>query len=401
MAWWAPLIALLAAGWLGTAVWLAAARARAASLERALGFERAQRMHIEAAKESLDTINRSFIEQAPAAMLLVQPDGGVSYANQAAAELFQLGRDFAGKRLIELVPDHDLNLMVKHALEGGGAAILELSPPGSHLVLLASVRPIASEHGYLLGAAVMLENLTEVRRLEAVRRDLLANVSHELRTPLAGMKALVETLEGGAIDDAAAAGRFLAKIHGELDRLTFLVRDVLELSRIESGGLHLALQAVALQDVVSEAVERVQPEIARANLALARTGGEPLQVLADPQRCGQILINLLQNAARFTPPGGSIELAWERSGSEAVVHVRDSGMGVSDADQPRIFERFYKVDKARVHADGSGTGLGLAIVKHLATAMGGRVGVSSHVGSGSDFWFSLPLAAAEAPSASG
>ncbi|MBV8083560.1 MAG: PAS domain-containing protein [Chloroflexi bacterium] len=400
MAWWPLALGLALVGWAWTAVWLGLARRRAAQIERALGGERVHRQQIESTKESLDTINRSFIEQAPAAMLLVQPDGRVTYANQAATDLIRLDAGVGGRRLIELVPDHDLNQMVRHVLEGSQAQSRELSPPGSHLVLLASVRPISSEHGYLLGAAVVLENLTEVRRLEAMRRDLLANVSHELRTPLAGMKALVETLESGAMHDPLAAAGFLAKLHGELDRLSFLVRDVLELSRIESGGVRLALQSVSLPNLVADAVERLQPETSRAGVTVEVLSGPRLHVLADPQRCGQILVNLLQNAARFTPAGGRIELAWESAASEAVVHVRDSGVGISEDDLPRIFERFYKVDKARVHADGSGTGLGLAIVKHLATAMGGRVGVASQLGGGSDFWFTVPLAAATEPVAS-
>ena len=270
---------------------------------------------------------------------------------------------------------------------------MELSPPSSRLVLQTIVRPVSSDSGQRLGATVVLENLTGVRRLEAARRDLLANVSHELRTPLAGMKALVETLEEGAVGDPAVAVQFLGKIHGELDRLTFLVRDVLELSRIESGSIRLSLQAVTLGEVVAEAIERVLPEAIPGQVTVQSDGGGSVQVIADPQRCGQVLVNLLQNAAQFTLPGGCVSVCWQTADGEAMVHVRDTGVGIPEDDLPRIFERFYKVDKARVHAGGSGTGLGLAIVKHLVTSMGGSVGVSSRLGNGSDFWFSLPLAA--------
>jgi two-component system phosphate regulon sensor histidine kinase PhoR len=324
----------------------------------------------------------------------VRPDRTVSFFNRAAADLFGLKAESSGRPLIELVPDHDLARLVREALAGRTPESLELSPPGSHVVLLANVRPIISDHSFLLGAAVVLENLTEVRRLELARRDLIANVSHELRTPLAGMMALVETLESGAMVDPTAATGFLAKLHGELDRLGLLVRDVLELSRIESGRVQLALQPLDLANVVAEALDRVQVAATEAGIRLELTGGPPLHVLADPGRCEQVLTNLLQNAARFTPPGGSIAARWEVEGGEAVVHVRDTGVGIPPDDLPRIFERFYKVDRARVHGQGSGTGLGLAIVKHLVGAMAGRVGVSSQPGAGSDFWFSLPLLAA-------
>ena len=392
MDWWAIAAGVLLVAWLVSLAWLAQARRKLSRTELALAGERPQLKQMQAQRDSLGLINRSFIEEAPAAMLLVQHDGQVTYFNRSAADLFGLGIAAVGKHLIELVRDHDLATMVRRALEGGGAASMELTPPASKLILLATVRPITADNGSHLGAAVVLENLTEVRRLEAARRDLLANVSHELRTPLAGMKALVETLEAGAVEDPAAAGRFLRKLDGELDCLTFLVRDVLELSRIESGSIRLTLQPVLVDELVADAVDRVQ--IQAGELTVVVQDGALVEVIADPQRCEQVLVNLLQNAVKFSLPGGRIVVSWTVVDGAVAVHVRDTGIGIPADDLPRIFERFYKVDKARVHAQGSGTGLGLAIVKHLVTAMGGGVGVHSELGTGSDFWFTLPLAAA-------
>ncbi|MBV9119102.1 MAG: PAS domain-containing protein [Chloroflexi bacterium] len=391
---WAIAAFVAFTGWALTAIYIGYVKRLLLRSQAAAVVERSRLEFTQAERDALNTINRSFIEQAPAAMILVDREGGVSYFNASAANLFHLGVWSQGRRLIELIRDHDLNRMVRRALDGDGAATMELSPPGSKLVLHATVRPITSERKQLLGATVILENLTEMRRMEAARRDLFANVSHELRTPLASMKAIVETLEDGAIDDRHVARDFLGKVHGELDRLTYLVRDVLELSRIESGSVQLSLQAVGLQTIAADALDQVRYDAANAVIVVKVEPSPELMVIGDPRRCGQVLVNLLQNAIKYTPSGGSVTVGWRRTGSDAEVHVMDTGVGISEDHLPRIFERFYKVDKARARSEGSGTGLGLAIVKHLVTAMGGVVGVSSELGRGSDFWFSLPLAPA-------
>lgn len=232
----------------------------------------------------------------------------------------------------------------------------------------------------------------EQSRVESARRDLIANVSHELRTPLAGMMAVVETLESGAIHEETVALRFLAAMRTELERLNLLVRDLLELSRIELGGIAVNLTPVPLQDVVRDAMSRLSSEAERTSIDLRVDSSPDVEVLTDRRRCEQILVNLLQNAIKFSPPSGRVTVAWHTQGTEVVTHVRDSGIGIPEEDLPRVFERFYKVDKSRVYSTDSGTGLGLAIVKHLTSALGGRVGARSRLGEGSDFFLTLPRA---------
>ncbi|MHB8618517.1 MAG: sensor histidine kinase [Chloroflexota bacterium] len=393
-------------------VWLAAAAVFflalwAAALFRLRGARsEGERLHLEIRLEReraeearremafLASVNHSFVEQATAAMLLVDTDRKLTYLNPAAAAFFGLpSSSAAGKPLIEVVRDHDLETMVRRVLGGTAPAEeLEVRPPGTDLILQARAWPIHGEDGQLLGATIVVENMTEVHRLEAVRREFVANVSHELRTPLASIKALVETLEAGALDERPVALDFMAKINRELDNLTALVRDLLELSRIESGRLALHLERVDLGEILEETVGRLRPAAERANLTLTLPPGEHPWVMADPTRVGQILINLIQNAIKFTPSGRQIAISARRMGREAIVAVADTGIGIPGDDLPRIFERFYKVDKARSRGEASGTGLGLAIAKHLVQAMGGHIWAESEEGRGSTFSFALMAA---------
>ncbi|HLG71699.1 MAG TPA: ATP-binding protein [Chloroflexota bacterium] len=391
MTWWVAATCLATALLLASAFRIGQLRRRFWALELDNRLAGARNDQQQAAIEALGAINRAFVEEAQTAMFLVTPEGRVRYFNPAAASLFRLRpRLDEDKLLVELVQDRDLEQMVERVLSGESTTeSLELSPPGSNLVLQAAARAIRTGRGELLGGALLLENLTGIRRLEAARRDLVANVSHELRTPLAGMMALVETLESGVDDEALAAG-FLHSIHGEIDRLALLVRDLLELSRIESGGIQLRCKPLPLGGVAASALDRMRKEAEDAGVSLQLEPGEAPWVLGDEQRCEQILTNLLQNALKFTPAGGNVTVSWTAEQGEAVVHVRDTGIGIPPEEQPRVFERFYKVDKGR--AGHTGSGLGLAIVKHLATIMGGRVGLESTPGEGSDFFFTLPLA---------
>lgn len=363
-------------------------RLLALEFEAHAGHSRAHKLQAEL--DALGAINRAFVEQASAAMLLVSPDGRVRFFNAAAATLFSLEPGSAEPTLAEAVHDHEVTGLVSRVLAGQTAmATVEARPPGTNLVLQATAQAVRGDRGDLFGAAVLVEDLTGLRRLEAGRRDLVANVSHELRTPLAAMKALVETLESG-VDDADVKASFLAKLHVEVDRLALLVHDLLELSRIESGGIRLDIKAASIELLARQAAERVSAHAARAGVSLEVAAGDDATVLADAGRGEQVLVNLLQNALRFTPALGKVTISWLREADEVTVHVLDTGIGIQEEELPRIFERFYKVDKGRAYANGSGTGLGLAIVKHLVTSMDGRVGVHSTPGQGSDFFFTLP-----------
>jgi two-component system phosphate regulon sensor histidine kinase PhoR len=257
----------------------------------------------------------------------------------------------------------------------------------------------------------MLQDLTRVRRLETVRRDFISNISHELRTPLAGLKALADTLRDGALEDPPAARRFLDRIEVEVDALTQMVEELLELSRIESGRMPLRLRPTPVAEVVLPPVERLRPQVERAELQLEVDLDDLPPVLTERERMQQVVTNIVHNAIKFTPAGGRISITGRTMdvdqegrptgdlyglapenlspGKWVVLAVRDTGVGIPAEDMDRIFERFYKIDRAR---SGGGTGLGLAIAKHIVQAHGGQIWAHSREGQGSTFYFTLPAA---------
>lgn len=337
-------------------------------------------------------------------LLVIDHDGAISLANSAAERLLApvgargrsggTRREVRGRPLIEITHDRELPDLVRDVRQHGQvrSALLEVS--GGRRALRAVAAPVRGVAGGPV--LLVLQDLTEVRRLETARRDFVANISHELRTPLATVKALVETLEGGAIEDGPMARHFLGLMGEEVDHLTQLVRELLELSRIESGQVPLERAPTAPLSLIAPAVARLRPQAERAAITLdaAEDAGLPT-VLADPERVGQVLLNLLHNAIKFTPPGGRIAVMAERRGEEVAISVRDSGSGIAPDDLPRIFERFYKADKAR---SGGGTGLGLAIAKHLVQAHGGTLSARNNAdGPGATFTFTLPVAGEPVP----
>ncbi|MGD2166117.1 MAG: ATP-binding protein [Anaerolineae bacterium] len=252
---------------------------------------------------------------------------------------------------------------------------------------------------------IILQDLTRMRQLETVRRDFISNISHELRTPMASLKALVDTLRDGALQDPPAARRFLDRMDTEVDALTQMVQELLQLSRIESGRAPIRLEPVNVIEVVGPPVERLRTQAERAELDLSvDVPAEPLSVLADVDRMQQVVTNLVHNAIKFTPAGGSIqvsirefgrfdeghpmdELADLGPGDWVLITVEDTGVGIPSTDLPRIFERFYKADRAR---SGGGTGLGLAIAKHIVQAHDGHIWAESVEDQGSSFYVALP-----------
>jgi two-component system phosphate regulon sensor histidine kinase PhoR len=322
-------------------------------------------------------------------VLITDGNGQVRLVNAAAARLLDTSEERALERsFAEVAPYHPLIELWKASREQGEEQIEMVEVSRHGLFLQAIVTPFeeADAEGYL----VILQDLTRIRRLETVRRDFISNISHELRTPLAGLKALVDTLRGGAIKDRPAAKRFLKRMDAEVDALAQMVEELLELSRIESGQAPLRLAPTPVAEVVLPPVDRLRPQAERAGLELTvlLPPGLP-PILADADRARLVLTNLMHNAVKFTPPGGRITVAARPTGEEIVLSVQDSGVGIPDEDLPRIFERFYKADRAR---SGGGTGLGLAIAKHVVQGHGGRIWAESIEGQGSTFYFTLPVA---------
>jgi two-component system phosphate regulon sensor histidine kinase PhoR len=245
--------------------------------------------------------------------------------------------------------------------------------------------------GELTGALVTLHDVSELRRLEVVRRQFVANVSHELRTPLSTIKLMVETLQDDP-SDVALVDDFLGRINAEIDSLTQMVRELLELSKLESGQAPLQWTPVALDQLVTTVLQRLAPQADRGGVHLTADASLQLALplMGDVDRLESVLVNLIHNAIKFTPAGGAVTVGARRDGDEATIWVRDTGIGIAASDADRIFERFYKADKARA---SGGTGLGLAIAKHTIQAHGGRIWVESRPGQGSTFLFSLPVAA--------
>lgn len=354
----------------------------------------ALRAHVDAVEEERGRLAAVLASMADG-LVITDPDGVVRLINPAAAQLLQTTPARAqGRSVMSVVRDHELAALVETAIgesgEPASSKVVELGPPGRRRLLQAMVSRIPGAAGGTRQVLLILQDVTEVRRAETVRREFVANVSHELRTPVASLKALAETLFGGALEDPQAAREFLGRMESEMDRLAQLVEELLELSRIESGQVALRLHAVDVAPVIAAAAERLRPQAERGGLSLSVDVPKDLPLVrADPDRVQQVVVNLVHNAVKFTPPGGWVKVsAGPRDGVVAVM-VADNGAGIPSDALPRLFERFYKTDPSRA---GGGTGLGLAIVKHLVQAHGGDVGVESREGEGSVFSFTLPLA---------
>ena len=307
--------------------------------------------------------------------------------NAAAVQMFGVDpKRSIGRAFIELVPSIVIDRALADAIRGTGTkTTIELSSGAVPRRLAVAVAPV--EGGVLLVAS----DQTRVTALESIRRDFVSNVSHELRTPLASIRLMVETVLASA-DDADAQRIFLPKIMEEVNRMIALVRDLLDIARAESGQIQLRKEQLDLTVLANEVLMRFAQRAQVLGIVLHPADPtDRLIVDADRDRLTQVFVNLIDNALRHTPRGGSIRLSGGRAGSMAKLAVIDSGDGIPYKDLPHIFERFYVVDRSRAREVG-GTGLGLSIVKELAEAHGGTVAVESELGRGATFILELPLA---------
>ncbi|OGX36496.1 MAG: hypothetical protein A3D87_01400 [Omnitrophica WOR_2 bacterium RIFCSPHIGHO2_02_FULL_50_17] len=334
-------------------------------------------------------------------VMIIDGKGAVILMNRTLKEFLRVEQDAAGKKPLEVVRNIEIQEIIDNVLnlnsrfESREITVL-IHPAKFHgmnqqeeKTLLVHATPVFREQR-CDGAVLVFHDITELRRLEKVRRDFVANVSHELRTPVSTIRGYAETLLEGALEDKAHAREFLKIIYDDSDRLAKLINDLLDLSRIESGTLSLNFQEQALGPVIDRVLTGMHQEAQRQSVQIKKEIPADLpRVKIDETAVAQVMFNLVENAVKYNKKGGSVTIAARETPRHIEVSVADTGIGIPQEDLPRIFERFYRVDKARSRELG-GTGLGLSIVKHIIQAHDGKVTVESELGKGSTFRFTLP-----------
>ncbi len=321
-------------------------------------------------------------------IVITDPSGRIQLINEAALRILGTTKEAAlGRSLPQIAREEEIILTLRACLADRReqSELVELSRTDQFVQLIATPISAGEEEG--ARCLIVLQDLGQIRRLETVRRDFVSNISHELRTPLASLRAIVDTLRGGAIDDPPAAAHFIERMDVEIEDLTLMVEALLELSRVESGQAPIRLAPISVSEVVDPAIERLRPQAARGELTLDANlpAGLP-PILADAEQLHIVITNLIQNAIHFTPAGGHISVEAKEVGDVVSISVRDTGIGIPADLLPRVFERFYKADRSRA---SRGSGLGLAIARHIVQAHGGEISASSTEGQGSVFTFTV------------
>ncbi len=370
------------------------------NLDEAGGLSEAMNYMVNSLRERTSTISQqreeleAILASMSEALMAVDTQGRVLKLNSKMADVFGLDLEATRDRKIgELVRNAQFNAFVEEALKSRDMVHGEMtfySP--QPLTLRGSGTRLRDAKGSVIGAVVVLNDITRLKRLEELRKDFVANVSHELRTPITSIKGFVETLESGALDDPEAARRFLGIIGRQTNRLSNIIEDLLSLSKIEQheGRWQLELQPMPLRKVLQGALRYCEENAARKDIHLSLECPEELTVGLHATLFEQAVTNLVDNAIKYSESHRSVKITARRVEREVIVSVADQGYGIPRVHLPRLFERFYRVDKARSR-DVGGTGLGLSIVKHIAVAHGGSIEVESEVGQGSVFSLHLPV----------
>jgi two-component system phosphate regulon sensor histidine kinase PhoR len=322
------------------------------------------------------------------ALVALDGESRVTLCNRAALTLLGWSEAPVGKTLVEAIQQPALHDLAQRARrEGKSAQEVEVETRGGKHLLARAAR-LTGDDGEVV---LVMRDVTELRRLEKVRRDFVANVSHELRTPVSTIRATAEALVGGALDDKEHAMRFTQALLRNAERLSRIIADLLDLSRIEAGEQKIEIQGIGVGTAVHRAVEIVEGEAIKRGLKITLDVEGDLAVLADEAALDHVMLNLLDNAVKYSSDGGQVTVWARRVDGQARIEIRDDGPGVPERHRKRIFERFYRVDKGRSRQVG-GTGLGLAIVRHLMESMDGSVGFLPNDPQGSVFWLVLRLA---------
>ncbi|MCA0754842.1 cell wall metabolism sensor histidine kinase WalK [Paenibacillus sp. N4] len=335
----------------------------------------------------------SVLENMINGIVMIDQNGIILLMNRRAEEVLGFSaRELVGRHYAEAKQQYELSQMIQEGLKKNTHLREEITFyfPEERLLEL-NIVPIHSNTNGFSGVLLVLQDVSAIRRLERMRSEFVANVSHELKTPITAVKGFAETLLGGAVNDEETARSFLQIIFDESDRLNRLIGDILELSKIESRRVPLVFSPVEVDSFVTKSIQLVEAEAARKHIELTVSVEPGLYVEADEDRLRQIIMNLLSNGISYTPEGGRVSLKVEGIGDDHIrFQISDTGIGIPKKDLPRIFERFYRVDKARSRSSG-GTGLGLSIVKHLVELHKGTISVNSSVGEGSTFKIELPV----------
>ena len=355
--------------------------------------EKAKR-RIEREKAKQETLFDSMVE----GVLLLDRDNRVALINQAVEQLFGLSSDIRGMTVMEAFRFNDLQDIVNRAIVDGRALGAELELPGlDNRVLQVNAAVYLNPDGEAQGMILVFHDLTRIKQLENTRKEFVANVSHELRTPLSMIKGYVETLVDGAKDDPEVAPKFLQTIQKHADRLTFLIEDLLTISRLESGQIILNKQVIDLAALAHRIADELKDRAKKRNVSFIIDIPEDTRASADSERLHQALFNLLDNAIKYGGENTEVTVSSKTDSSGQIeVSVKDQGPGIPPEATERIFERFYRVDRARSREQG-GTGLGLSIVKHIIQSHGGEVWARNAAEGGAVFYLTLPPESSTSP----
>jgi two-component system, OmpR family, phosphate regulon sensor histidine kinase PhoR len=345
---------------------------------------------------------KSFLEAVPSPVFIVDRSLLIHLMNQPALRLCKVSEPYAASQFDQIIPEKGVVQIVQEALQTDRPHMRRYEKGHAGISWKIVITPLSTldsapekEHAFY---SILIEDMEEVHRLERVQQEFLANVSHELSTPLTAVRLLAETLEDTIDTDPDKAQQFVEKIEKEVYYLTGMVSELLELSRIESGQVAMTMEPVEAAQIVREVMARMLPLAQRHRVRLLTDIEQgKTHVVADSKHITRVLVNLVHNAIKFTPSGGKIVIGTASHNGQQRFFVQDTGIGIRAEDLPRIFERFFKTDRARSKADfigpgGGGTGLGLAIARQVVEAHGGRITGVSVVGEGSTFTFTLPIA---------